>query len=55
MRVGRGVVAIALSNPHFIGVIVECDERGNVTERKSIICDGRLVAEKVKKSWKEAW
>lgn len=53
MRVTKGAVAIALSNPHYIGVIVECDERGNMTERKTIICDGTLVAEKVRKSWRE--
>lgn len=53
MRVERGAIAIALSNPHYIGVIVECDKDGKIMERKSIICDGRLIAEKIRKSWRE--
>ena len=47
-------LTIALSNPHQLGTIIECDAEGNITEKKTIICDGVLAAVKVKRSWKEA-
>lgn len=49
----RSALTLALSHPNTLGKIVECDRDGNVRERKTLLCDGKLIAVKVGKSWIE--
>lgn len=49
----QSALTIALSSPNTVGRIIECDASGNITERKTLLCDGKLIAVKQGKSWKE--
>ena len=53
MKRKRSTLTLALSNPNTLGKIIECDRDGNITERKTLLCDGKLIAVKEGKRWKE--
>lgn len=54
MRSNTTPITVALSRPNTIGRIVECSPDGDIRERKTLMCDGKLVAVKVGKSWTAA-
>ena len=53
MKRKRSMLTLALSHPNTLGKIVECSDDGKVTEKKTLLCDGKLIAVKQGKSWKE--
>lgn len=53
MKRKRSALTIALSHPNTLGRIVECSVDGKVTEKKTLLCDGKLIAVKEGKRWRE--
>lgn len=49
----RSALTLALSHSNTLGKIVECDKDGKIKEQKTLLCDGKLIAVKVGKNWRE--